>query len=146
MHKHTCIKKVVITSISGFPKFNTFTMRGFLQGQRITKLIDGGDSHNFVDAALVKKRHLPTIEFEGFLVEVAEGRTMPCDRYIPHMSLTLGRYNLTQYLYVMDLLDTNIILGVQWISTFSPITTNYKTMDMSINFEEGKTVTLKGMT
>jgi hypothetical protein len=42
--------------------------------------------------------------------------------------------------------DTNIILGVQWLSTLGPITTNYKTMEMSFNTEEGKRVTLKGMT
>jgi hypothetical protein len=84
------IKKVVIASISGVPKFNTFRMRGVLQGQRVTVLIDGGASHNFIDVALVNRRHLPTVEFEGFLVEVAGGRTMPCDRYIPQMSLTLG--------------------------------------------------------
>jgi hypothetical protein len=109
-------------------------------------LIDGGASHNFIDAALVNKRHIPTVEFDGFLVEVAGGRTMPCDRYIPQMSLTLGRYNLTQDFYVMDLPDTNVILGVQWLSTLGPITTNYKTMEMSFNSEEGKRVTLKGMT
>jgi hypothetical protein len=94
----------------------------------------------------VNKRHLPTVEFEGFLVEVAGGHTMPCDRYIPQMSLTLGRYSLTQDFYVMDLPDTNVILGVQWLSTLGPITTNYKTMEMSFNSEEGKRVTLKGMT
>jgi len=146
MLKQTRIKKVVITSISGVKKFSTFKTKGVLHGQRIKILIDGGASHNFIDVALVSRRHLLTVEFEGFLVEVEGGNTMPCDRYIPQMSLTLGRYNLTQDLYVMDLPDTNVILGVQWLSTLGPITTNYKTMEMSFNSEEGKRVTLKGMT
>jgi hypothetical protein len=146
VHKQPGIKKAVIASISGVQRFSTFRIRGVLQGQRVTMLIDGGASHNFIDAALVRKRHLPTIEFDGFMVEVAGGRTMPCDRYIPQMNITLGRYNLTQDFYVMDLPDTNVILGVQWLSTLGPITTNYKTMEMSFNSEEGKKVTLKGMT
>jgi hypothetical protein len=75
-------------------------------------LIDGGASHNFIDMDMVERRHIPTIDFEGFLVEVARGRTMDCDRYIPQMSLTLGRYILTQDFYVVDIPDTNIILGV----------------------------------
>jgi hypothetical protein len=79
-------------------------------------LIDGGASHNFIDSALLKRRHIPTVEFEGFKVEVAGGSTMPCDRYIPGMKLTLGRHELVQDVYVMDLPDTNIILGVQWLS------------------------------
>jgi hypothetical protein len=39
-----------------------------------------------------------------------------------------------------------VILGVQWLRTLGPITTNYKTMEMSFNSEEGNRVTLKGMT
>jgi hypothetical protein len=60
---------------------------------------------------------------------------MACDRYIPHMRLTLGRYTLTHDFYVVDIIDTNIILGVQWLSILGPITTNYKTMEISFNTE-----------
>jgi hypothetical protein len=75
-------------------------------------LIDGGSSHNFIDSALLQRRHIPTVEFEGFKVEVAGGSTMPCNRYILGMNLTLGRHDLVRDVYVMDLPDTNIILGV----------------------------------
>jgi len=139
-------KKVTIVSISGVPKYNTFRMRGVLHGQRVSVLIDGEASHNFIDSTLVKRRHIPTIEFEGFRVEVAEGSIMPCDKYIPVLNLTLGRYDVAQDFYVMDLPDTNVILGVQWLSTLGPITTNYKTMEMSFNGENGKRVILRGMT
>jgi hypothetical protein len=79
-------------------------------------------------------------------VEVVGGCTMPCDRYIPGNKLTLGRHDLAHDFYVMDLPDTNIILGVQWLSTLGPITTNYKTMVMSYKEESGKKVVLRGMT
>jgi len=46
----------------------------------------------------------------------------------------------------MDLPDTNIILGLQWLSTLGPITTNYKTMEMSFTEEGGRKVVLRGMT
>ena len=101
-----------MASISGVPMFNTFKMRGVLQGKRVLVLIDGGDSHNFIDATLLKRRHIPTVEFEGFKVEVECGSTMPCNRYIPGMKITLGRHELVQDVYVMDIPDTNIILGV----------------------------------
>jgi hypothetical protein len=109
-------------------------------------LIDGGASHNFIDSTLLKRRHIPTVGFEGFKVEVVGGSTMPCDRYIPCMSLTLGRHELVQDVYVMDLPDTNIILGVQWLNTLGPITTKYKTMEMSFTEEGGRKVVLRGMT
>jgi hypothetical protein len=55
--------KATLASINRVPKFNTFRMRGVLQGQRVSVLIDGGASHNFIDAALLKRRHIPTVEF-----------------------------------------------------------------------------------
>jgi hypothetical protein len=130
-HDSTTEERDTLASISGVPKYNTFRMRGVLQGQKVSVLIDGGASHNFINSSLLQRRHIPTVEFEGFKVEVAGGSTMPCNRYIPGMKLTLGRHDLVQDIYVMDLPDTNIILGVQWLSTLGPITTNYKTMEMS---------------
>ena len=135
-----------LASISGVPKYNTFRMRGVLQGQRVSVLIDGGASHNFIYATLLKRRHIPTVEFEGFKVEVASESIMPCDRYIMGMNLTLGRHNLIQDVYVMDLSNTNIILGVQWLNTLGPITTNYKNMEMSFTEEGGRKIILQGMT
>jgi hypothetical protein len=102
----------------------------------VSVIIDGGASHNFIDVALLKRRNIPTVEFEGFKGEVASGSTMPCKKCIPGMKLTLERHELFQDVYVMDLPDTNIILGVQWLSTLGPITKNYKTMEMSF-VEEG---------
>jgi hypothetical protein len=145
-HDSMAEEKSTLASISGVPKYNTFRMRGVLQGQKVSIWIDGGASHNFIDSTLLRRRRIPTIEFEGFKVEVTGGSTMSCDRYIPGMKLTLGRHELVHDVYVMDLPDTNIILGVQWLSTFRPITCNYKTMEMSFIEEGGWKVVLRGMT
>jgi hypothetical protein len=93
-HESAIEEKAALASISGVPKYNTFSMRGVLQGQKVSILIDGGASHNFIDSTLPQRRHVPTVEFEGFKVEVAGGRTMPCNRYIPGMKLILGRHDL----------------------------------------------------
>ena len=111
-HDSTAEEKATLASISGVPKYNSFSMRGILQGQKVSVLIDGVASHNFIDSALLQRRHIPMVGFEGFKVEVVGGTTMPCDKYILGMKLTLGRHELIQDVYVMDLSDTNIILGV----------------------------------
>jgi hypothetical protein len=101
-----------LASISGVPKYKAFRMRRLLQGESVSVLIDGGASHNFIDATLLNRRHITRVEFEGFKVEVVGGSSMPCDRYNRGLKLTLERHELTHEVYVMDLPDTNIILGV----------------------------------
>jgi hypothetical protein len=61
------------------------------------------------------------------------------------MKITLGKHDLAQYFFVMDLPDTNNILGAQWLSTLGPITTNYKNMEMSFTEETWNKVVLRGM-
>ena len=87
-------------------------MRGVLQGQRCTVLIDGGATHNFIDCTLVERRGLPTEEFEGFTVVVAGGGRMECTKSIPKLNITLGNYSLTDDFFVVDVPDTNVVLGV----------------------------------
>ena len=76
-HDMTTEEKAMLASISGVPKYNTFRMRGLLQGQKVSVLIDGGASHNFIDSSLLQRRHISTVEFEGFRVEVAGGALCP---------------------------------------------------------------------
>jgi hypothetical protein len=134
-----------IAALSGVPRFNTFRVRGVVKGQRLTILVDGGSTHNFIDAAWVKKRRIHTEEFGGFSVEVAGGRVVPCQYRIPKLTVTIGNYSMTDDFFVMDLADTNAVLGVQWLSTLGTITSNYKTMEMGFTAPNGSRVVLKGM-
>ena len=44
-----------IAVLNGVPHLHTLRLKGVLQGQRITFLIDEGATHNFIDANLVEK-------------------------------------------------------------------------------------------
>ena len=72
------VKKVTIATLLGVPMYYTFQIRGIMKVQRVTTLIDGGATHNFIDATLVTRRQIPTKEFEGFEVLVADGYNMTC--------------------------------------------------------------------
>jgi hypothetical protein len=69
---------VTIATLSGTPRFYTFRVKGVLQGQRVTNLIDGGATLNFIDVAFVAKRHMATEDFKGFNMVVVDGFTMTC--------------------------------------------------------------------
>jgi hypothetical protein len=56
-------------------------------------LIDGGATHNFIDATSISRRKIPTEEFEGFKVVVADGYNMNCTHRIRGLQVTLGNYS-----------------------------------------------------
>jgi len=119
-----------IASLLGIPKFHTFRMRGGVQGHRVTMLVDGGASHNFIDASLVEWKGITTEAFEGFSVIILGENTLNCTRYVPQMTLSLGNYTITNEFFMVKVPNTNVVLGVQWLYSLGKYSTNYQTMEM----------------
>ena len=76
-------------------------------------LIESGATHNFIDTQIVHRRGIPIDNFEGFSVLVLGARTMQCVKYVSALTITLGTYTLTCHFFLVDIPDTNVILGVQ---------------------------------
>ena len=93
------------------PRFHSLWIRGTIQGHRVGVLIDGGPSHNFIDATWVKKRDIQTNIFDGFSVAAAS-HTMECSQRIPQLTVTLGNYTVRETFYVVDVPDMKVVLGV----------------------------------
>ena len=70
---------------------------------------------------------------------------MECTRWIPMLTITLGNYTLTDSFYVVNVPDTNIVLGVQWLYSNRKYTTSYQTMEMEFQDSDGKRIVLRGM-
>ena len=116
-----------------------------MQGQRITVLVDGGATHNFINAALVEKRKLPTESFEGFIVVILGNHTMECNRWIPNLQVNLEYYTVKDNFYVVNVVETNMVLGFQWFYSVGEHSMNYKIPQIIFKYDEGKSVVLKGM-
>ena len=61
---------------------------------------------------------------------------MTCARYVPELLVMRGTYTLTDHFFVVDILDTNMILGVQWLITLWKVTTDWKTLEMEWDDEK----------
>ena len=92
--------------------------------------IDHKETHNFIDAAWVAKWGIQTEKFEGFTVAVVGNNSMECNHWIPKLNVTLGNYNMIESFYVVNVADTNVVLGVQWIYSIVKYTTAYRAMEM----------------
>jgi hypothetical protein len=68
-----------------------------------------------------------------------------CLDKVPDLEIKLGNYTVRDTFYVVDLSDTDVVLGVQWLITLGKITTNYQTLEMGFNDSDGKWIVLRGM-
>jgi hypothetical protein len=70
---------------------------------------------------------------------------MKCLDRVPNLEMKLGNYTVIDTFYAVNLSDTDVVLGVQWMITLGKITTNYQTLDMGFIDQDGKKVVLRGM-
>jgi hypothetical protein len=108
-------------------------------------LIDGGATHNFIYATFVIERQIPTEEFEGFEVVVADWCNMKCTQRIRGLDVTLGNYTLSDEFYVVELADTNVVLGIQRLYSLGDFKMNYQEMMMEFIDTRGQRVILRDM-
>ena len=94
---------------------------------------------------MVAKRGIRAEKFEGFTVAVARNTSMECNYWIPKLNVTLGNYHMTYSFYVVNVVDTNVVLGIQWLYSIRKYTTDYRAMEMEFKGPDGKQVVLRGM-
>ena len=83
-------QRETITTLIGVPTFHTIKIKRSIQGQHVIALIDGGATHNFIDASWVERKRFPTEDFEGFTVVMAGNHRMKCTQRIPQLQAMLS--------------------------------------------------------
>ena len=56
--------------LSAVPRYHTIQCKGVVLGQRAPVLVDGGATHNFIDAEMVEKINIPSEPFDGFTIVI----------------------------------------------------------------------------
>ena len=88
--------------------------------------MDGGATHNFIDACLVERKNLQAENFDGFTIIIPGNNSMDCTKWIPNLQVTIGNHTITDNFYVVNVADTNVVLGVQWLYYLGEHTVNYQ--------------------
>ena len=101
-------------------------------------LVDSGATHNFIDAQLVRRRGLTTAEFEGFSILVPNDRTIQCTRYVPSLTVVMGNYSKTNDFFVVDVPNTNVVMGVQWLYSLGRVKTDWRKPEMDFTRPDDK--------
>ncbi|XP_071939043.1 uncharacterized protein [Coffea arabica] len=113
------------------------------KGHDLSILLDGRSTDCFIRSAIAQL-HLDSVhDHKPFKVRIADGKELTCNQWIPNMKWKMQGHNFTQDVYVLDLEPYDLILGVDWMKHYSPMTFDFKELTLSFD-KEGETVLLQG--
>jgi len=107
-------------------------------------MIDSSATLNFINSSLVTSKVSCIVEHGGIKVKVTGGTLLPFTHVIPQLQISMGNYTLIGDFFFIDLVDTDIIVGIQWLETLDHYTQSFKRMDFSFETDDKK-VLLRGM-
>ncbi|XP_059066288.1 uncharacterized protein LOC131857619 [Cryptomeria japonica] len=136
--------QVSLAAISVASKHHPFRIKSLIKGQRVIALLDSGATHNFIDKSLVKRLKLTTQEFKGFQVALADGSTSSCNKKIPQLNITLGKHPTKEDFYVVELGDSDVILGIPWIHSLGRFYLDHPKLELGFT-QNGQEVLIQGL-
>lgn len=95
--------QISLNALSGTPAPETFRLCGQIGCSRVTILIDGGSTHNFMQTRVAKFLQLPTTSTPALKVTVGNGTTLDCCLSAP-IHLSLFRATLLTWIFMYSLL------------------------------------------
>lgn len=70
---------------------------------------------------------------------------MKCTRYVPNLIVTMGNYSMRDPFFVVDVSNTNVVMGVQWLYSLGHVTIDWRKLEMEFMGPNGKLLVLRGM-
>ena len=130
--------------LSTVPHYHTIRCKGMVLGQRDSVLVEGGATHNLIDAEMVEKRKIPSEPLDGFTGVILGHNTMQCNTWVPKLQVTIGNYTFVDSFYVVDVADNNVVLGVQWLYSIGEHLVNYQIPEMKFQDSTGVLRVVRG--
>ena len=136
--------EITLYALLGSPSPSTMRIKGKINGHWVVIFINTGNTHNFLDAAILSKLQLsldPTVSFE---VKVANGATIKTKGVCLDVKVVMQGDIFSVDLNVLPLGDCGLVLGIQWLRTLGLIQWDFLAISMQF-LHLGTTVTLFGM-
>lgn len=130
-------------ALSGDFAADTFRLMGTINEVLVRILVDGGSTHNFIQATVARSLGLELSPIDPFKVLVGSGQELLCSHICYGVPLLLQGTYFTVDLFVLDLRGATVVLGAQWLKGLGPVLMNYTTLHMTF-FYNNTCVELKG--
>ena len=86
----------------GVPRFHTLKLKGNVQGQKVTVLVDGGATHKLIYETLVERRKLQAEIFDGFTIIIPGNNSMDYNKWIPKLQVTIGNHTINDNFFCSE--------------------------------------------
>lgn len=139
----TSSAQISFHALSGHLALETLRVPGSVNGHKITVLIDGGSTHNFIQDTVARFLNLkvqPTLPLQ---VMVGNGSQINCCQFCEGVAVIMQGHKFIVDLYVMPLAGADLVFGVQWLKQLGPVVTDYSTLTMSFT-RDGQPIELVG--
>jgi hypothetical protein len=134
---------ISLDALEGTVGLNTMKVNGKIEKTTVCILIDSGSTHNFLNTTLALKLQLQLTTIKPMIVQAANGEKMVCKSMCKGLEWKMQGISFQTDVYIIDLSNFEMVLGIQWLSMLSDILCNYKHLWMSFDWQ-GERVLLKG--
>nr|GEX02761.1 transposon Ty3-G Gag-Pol polyprotein [Tanacetum cinerariifolium] len=131
-------------AITGAPMPQTLRLPGQIKNKDVVVLVDGGNTHNFIDQALVDRFGLTVEKDTPFKVVVANREHVSCAGRVGGLTITIQGYLISTDFFVLPVAACPVVLGVQWLKTLGPVETDYEKLTLGFHLA-GSSHKLQGL-
>jgi len=132
-----------VSAMVGSTAPGTLCLSGSIQGIAISILVDSGSSHSFLNASLAQSLVGVQNLAQPISVQVANGDVTQCSAHIPAAHWEVQDYSFSIDLKLFPLSAYDMILGLDWLGSFSPMHVHWSHQWMAIPYQ-GSTAVLLG--
>ncbi|KAG6397594.1 hypothetical protein SASPL_143763 [Salvia splendens] len=108
-------------------------LKGRINDNEVSILIDGGSTHNFIQPAVAERLSLCVHPIIPFRVFVGNGESLRCSHACLRTPITMQGYSFEIDLFILQVKGPDVILGVQWLQELGDVTKNYQHLTMKFD-------------
>ncbi|KAF5472135.1 hypothetical protein F2P56_008875 [Juglans regia] len=139
------IASISLQSMVGGGGPKTMRLMACIGKKKLIILIDTGSTHNFVDTVAAARCKLHVQLGQTINVKVANGQLLESMGKCVAVPLSIQSIPFTVDFFTLPLGGCDAVLGIQWLSTLSPILWDF--VNLSMQFQcNGQDISLKGLT
>jgi hypothetical protein len=120
--------------VSGVAAARTLCLKGMIQDHCISILVDSGSSNTFINKELAEKLSGQSLLSSPLQVRVTNGNLLSCDAEFRQVVWSTCGYEFHSDLKILPLSSYDMILGLDWLESFSPMQVHWKQKWMAIPY------------